>query len=49
MHVYVLGLTLHANVNDFYKFFDTLEKCKCKHLNLTSVSVNVLHVYGLYT
>jgi hypothetical protein len=29
MHVYVLGLTLHASVNDFYKKFDTLDKCKC--------------------
>jgi len=39
MHAYALGLTLHASVNDFYKFFDTLDKCKCKHLNLTIVSV----------
>jgi hypothetical protein len=39
VHVYALGITLHASVNDFYKKIDTLDKCKCKCLNLTIVSV----------
>jgi hypothetical protein len=37
VHVYVLGLTLRASVNDFYKKNYTLDKCK--RLNLTIVSV----------
>jgi hypothetical protein len=39
VHVYTLGLTLRANVNYFYKFFDIPNKGKCKCLNLTIVSV----------